>query len=52
MQVSIAKCGAKLVKIDDIEKITGIDFLVSIRNADNGVIKEGNIDVIFYGESP
>ena len=35
---------SKLVKIDDIEKITGVDFLVSIRDSDNGQAKERVIE--------
>ncbi len=35
---------SKLVKIDDIEKVTGIDFLVGLRSMDHGAAKEDAIE--------
>jgi hypothetical protein len=35
---------SKLVKIDDIEKVTGIDFLVGLRSNDHGAAKENAIE--------
>jgi len=35
---------SKLVKIDDIEKITDMDFLVGLRSVDHGAAKENAIE--------
>jgi hypothetical protein len=33
------------VTIDDIEKVTGIDFLIGLRSTDHGAAKENAIEV-------